>query len=904
MKNSFLYQLASEIVTENKVDYSESIVLVPNQRAGVLLLKDMNKILNRAFIAPEILTLSDVGELCSSFIVAKDLTLLAELYLVHLEIEKQPKDFYTFQKWGTQLINDFRDIDTYLLDTKKVFIDLENIMELEGWDIDNWSYANSKKLSSKQKENISFWKKLQDYYKKFKQRLASKNIAYSGMIMRSIVEQPESLDVFQNKQLFVAGFSAISKAEEKLFIRLYEVYNAKIYWDVDKFYIENPIHEAGHFYRKYNNKLPKINWVSDNFNSVAKTIDLVSTNNNYNQTVAAGQIIEQYEKVNSVAVVLGDEDLLMPLLNNLPDTIPVNITMGLSLKQLNIQQLYNHLFILHENYEQYNRQRFYYKDVINVLDNDWVDKHLLLDFKQYIQKTNHLFLSVEDLTKVILDKNILSLFSVVKQGTVLIKLLLQFLLDQSLDDKQNIKNDIQYQIVEQFEQICEDFFNEVSPYRDFIDSLKNIKPLFLTKIKAAKLSFVGEKTSGVQIMGLLEARMLDFKNIIFLSVNEGVMPSSSKSNSLIPYDVRRYHQIPTRKEQEALFSYNFYRLLQRSENVHLIFTETQEENEPSRYINQLRLDFKEAEHVVFKKVDLTLSVPSNEKVIHEVKKSTEMITYLKSYIEKGISPSALNTYLNCPYDFYVKYVLQIKEPKEIEESADHSTFGTIIHDTLEYLITPYLKRPLTKIDLLECLNNIDSSLFDNFKTHFAETSIKSGRNLLLFEVAKKYLEDFFKQELNIIEKNVMTIHALEDTLIFDGTTEEGYNYKLKGKVDRFDAVNGSFRVIDYKTGNVNPIDISFKTHELIKKPKALQLGCYGLMARQKYPNISNLQLSIYSFKNANQGYMLAKIDKELNFSKNELAIVKENIEDVINEILNEKVPFIHNDQSRYCKFCY
>ena len=134
---------------------SESIVLVPNQRAGVLLLKDMNKILNRAFIAPEILTLSDVGELCSSFIVAKDLTLLAELYLVHLEIEKQPKDFYTFQKWGTQLINDFRDIDTYLLDTKKVFIDLENIMELEGWDIDNWSYANSKKLSSKQKENIS-----------------------------------------------------------------------------------------------------------------------------------------------------------------------------------------------------------------------------------------------------------------------------------------------------------------------------------------------------------------------------------------------------------------------------------------------------------------------------------------------------------------------------------------------------------------------------------------------------------------------------------------------------------------------------------------------------------------------------------------------------------------------------
>ena len=407
MKNSFLYKLASEIVIKNKVDYSETIVIVPNQRAGVLLLNDMHRIIDKAFIAPEILTLSDLQELCSPFIVAKDLTLLSELYLVHLEIEKQPKDFFSFQKWGTQLINDFRDIDTYLLDTKKVFIDLENIMELEGWDVDNWSYSNHKDLSDKQKENISFWKKLPEYYKNFKQNLAAKSIAYSGMIMRYIVEHPESLEVFANKAIYIAGFSAISDAEEQLFIKLTSSYQAKIYWDVDAFYIDNPIHEAGYFYRKYNKNLPKNNWVGDNFNKISKQIELISTNNNYNQTVAAGQIIEQYEKVNSVAVVLGDEDLLMPLLNNLPDTIPVNITMGLSLKQLNIQQLYNHLFVLHENYEQYNRERFYYKDVINVLDNDWVDKQTLLHFKQYIQKTNHLFLSVDDLKNIILDeKNI------------------------------------------------------------------------------------------------------------------------------------------------------------------------------------------------------------------------------------------------------------------------------------------------------------------------------------------------------------------------------------------------------------------------------------------------------------------------------------------------------------------
>lgn len=904
MKNSFLNQLASEIVNTDKVDYSNTIVIVPNQRAGVLLLKDMHQILDKAFIAPEILTLSDVNELCSPFVVAKDLTLLAELYLVHLEIEKQPKDFFTFQKWGTQLINDFRDIDTYLLDTKKVFVDLENIMQLEGWDIGNWSYSNSKNLSSTQKENISFWKKLPEYYHKFKQNLSAKNIAYSGMVMRYIVEHAESLEVFSNKEIFVAGFSAISNAEEQFFISLTKSYDAKIYWDVDAFYIDNPIHEAGYFYRRYDKKLPKNNWVSNNFNTISKNIELVSTNNNYNQTVAAGQIIEQYEKINSVAVVLGDEDLLMPLLNNLPDTIPVNITMGLSLKQLNIQQLYNHLFILHENYEQYNRQRFYYKDVINVLDNDWIDKHLLLDFKQYIQKTNHLFLSFEDLNKIILDENILNLFTVVKQGTILIKLLLKFLIAQSTDDNKVVKNDIKYQIVQQFEQVCNEFFDEVAPYRDFIDSLKNIKQLFLNQLRSAKLSFQGDKTSGVQIMGLLEARMLDFKNIIFLSVNEGVMPSSSKSNSLIPYDVRRYHQIPTRKEQEALFSYNFYRLLQRCENAHLIFTETQEENEPSRYINQLRLAFKEAKHVTFNKIDLSLSVPSNDKAIHEVKKTPEMLSYLKSYLEHGISPSALNTYLACPYDFYVKYVLQIKEPKEIEESADHSTFGTIIHDTLEFLITPYLKRPLTKNDIAICVKNIETALFDNFQTHFAETSIKSGRNLLLFEVAKKYLEDFFDQELAIIENNIMTIHALEDTLVFDGETEQGYKYKLKGKVDRLDSLNGLYRVIDYKSGNVNNTDISFKNHELINKPKALQLGCYGLMAHQKYPEISSFQLSIYSFKNAKQGYMLAKIDKETSFSKNELVSVKEDVEDVINEILNENVPFSHNEQSKYCKFCY
>ena len=405
-------------------------------------------------------------------------------------------------------------------------------------------------------------------------------------------------------------------------------------------------------------------------------------------------------------------------------------------------------------------------------------------------------------------------------------------------------------------------------------------------------------------MGLLEARMLDFKHIIFLSVNEGVMPSSSKSNSLIPFDVRRYHQIPTRKEQEALFSYNFYRLLQRCENAHLIFTETQEENEPSRYINQLRLDFKNARHILFKKIDLSLSVPSNDKIIHEVTKTTEMLSYLKSYLQHGISPSALNTYLNCPYDFYVKYVLQIKEPKEIEESADHSTFGTIIHDTLEFLLTPFLKRPLTKKDISVCVENIDTVLFDNFKTHFAETSIKSGRNLLLFEVAKKYLEDFFTQELEIIEKSVITIHSLEDTLVFNGETEQGVKYKLKGKVDRFDSVNGSYRVIDYKSGNVKLSEISFKSHELINKPKALQLGCYGLMAHQKYSEINSFNLSIYSFKNAKQGYMLANIDKQTTFSKKELASVKENIEDVINEILNENISFSHNEQSKYCKFCY
>ena len=790
------------------------------------------------------------------------------------------------------ILQDFNEIDRYLIPTDHIFDYLKAIKDLNHWSVEQ-------NQTESVQNYLSFWNRLKIYYHAFKERLLAQKKGYQGLVYREAVDGLEHY-VASNagrKHVFI-GFNALNKAEEIIIQELVQQDLAFIYWDIDETFMLNPIHDAGLFMRSHKKnwslfeKHP-FEWITSYYKS-EKHIEVIGTPKNIGQVKYIGELLDKLQKtehgVANTAVVLGDEALLMPLLNSIPKEInSINITMGLPVKSAPLTSLFEELFLIHKK----PSSSFYHKDVVSILSHQFIKALFDADKENYsdaiiesIQSNNIVYISLDNLIKLAKSKaNIVTLLfdswednpdKAIKQCTKLILVIKELL---TVEKSSNL---IALEYLYRFNEL----FNELSLLNTTYQHIKNISTLlslYKELLKNETLDFKGEPLQGLQIMGMLESRVLDFETVIISSVNEGILPAGKSNNSFIPFDVKLENGLPTYKEKDAVYTYHFYRLLQRAKNIYIIYnTEPDVLNggEKSRFITQLEIEkLHPIDHYIVSPI-----VPSIETSLKHIKKTDDVINTLKIIAEKGFSPSSLTNYIRNPIDFYYEKVLGIKRYEEIEETVAANTLGTVIHETLEDFYKPILNEVLTKEHLESMRNSIENTVTSRFKSHYKEGDITKGKNLIIFEIAKRYVNNFLNKELETVEEgNIIKIIALEKEIKIPITIPElDFPVFLRGTVDRIDTYNGVTRIIDYKTGRVeqNKVEIvnwEDITTDYTKYSKSFQVLTYAFMLNEEKAFIGLVEAGIISFKNLQGDYFLkfSKKDKSGNGAVKEQTITSD-----------------------------
>jgi hypothetical protein len=913
--SSFLDKIAKVIIQDYSDRLSDTIIVLPNKRAKIFLIEALKKQVSANILSPEIISIEDFIQDIAAIRTVDPIELLFEFYEVYLSVtdKSSQQSFELFANWAKMLLQDFNEIDRYLLEPTHVLSYLKDIEDIKKWGIE---VENKTQLL----ENyIDFWKLLPNYYQSLFAHLLKKGIGYQGLIYRQAVENiiPFSKTITDKKYVF-AGFNALNASEEKIIQHLMASDQAKIYWDADENFLNDPYHDAGLFLRRFKSnwkhyKSNPFEWIIDDF-SQSKNIHVIGTPKTIGQAKIAGTIIEKIINENpnvsldKVAVVLGEENVLVPLLYSLPSAVgALNITMGYSSKNNPAQILIAKLFKMHTNALSRNAKSYvlYYKDVLDILTHPLVEPYAkTAKLVNTINQNNYTFITHQKLMELNDEPTdlFLQLFKKWEQGSIAVLETISSLL---VTIKKNLSNDNEEEkITKAFVFAIFKVINKLINYylkHDHIDKIDTLYAIYKQVIDLAEVSFEGEPLNGLQIMGVLESRVLDFDTVIVTSMNEGKFPAGKSQNSFIPYDVKRELGLPTFKEKDAIYTYHFYHLLQRAKNIYLLYnTESDglDAGEKSRFITQLEVE-KQPNHNLTHEI-YNAVLPETAYTPMVIEKSEAVMDRLKEIAEKGFSPSALTSYIRNPIQFYFQKILRISEVEEVEENIALNTLGTIIHETLKVLYEPYIGKFITEVAIENCFKQIDAEVLKQFKAVYKEGEIKKGRNLLAFEVAKRNVSNFLKVELESLKGgDTIKIIALEETFERSLTHPSlPFPVLIKGNVDRIEERNGTIRIIDYKTGKVEKASVTLKTWkgltEDIKNDKIIQVLAYAFMY-EKLANSKPIEAGIISFKNLKSGFLPFnfKDGKEENTTIDS-SILNEYLEQMVlllNEIIDETKPF-------------
>jgi hypothetical protein len=915
INNSFLDKIAQVLIQDYSDKLSDTIVVLPNKRAKIFLIEALKKQVSANILSPEIISIEDFIQDIAAIRTVDPIELLFEFYEVYLSITEKSsqQSFELFANWAKMLLQDFNEIDRYLLDPNYVLSYLKDIEDIKKWGIE---VENKTQLL----ENyIDFWKLLPNYYQSLSAHLLKKGIGYQGLIYRQAVDNliPFSKTITDKKYVF-AGFNALNASEEKIIQHLIASDQAKIYWDADQTFLNDPYHDAGLFLRRFkaNWKHYKSNpfeWIVNDF-AEAKNIQVIGTPKTIGQAKITGTIIEKIINENptasldKVAVVLGEENVLVPLLYSLPSTVgALNITMGYSSKNNPAQILIAKLFKMHTNALSRNAKSYvlYYKDVLDILTHPLVEPYAkTAELVNTINQNNYTFITYQKVLDLHHEPTELFslLFTKWDNGSMAV---LQMLSNLLLTIKNNLSNDNEEEkITKAFVFAIFKVINKLINYysqHEHIDKIDTLYAIYKQVIDLAEVSFEGEPLNGLQIMGVLESRVLDFDTVIVTSMNEGKFPAGKSQNSFIPYDVKRELGLPTFKEKDAIYTYHFYHLLQRAKNIYLLYnTESDglDAGEKSRFITQLEVEKQPNHNLSHEIYNPVLPETAYKPMV--IEKSDSVMDRLKEIATVGFSPSALTSYIRNPIQFYFQKILRIREVEEVEENIALNTLGTIIHETLKVLYEPFIGKFISEAAIENCFKLINAEVLKQFKVVYKEGEIKKGRNLLAFEVAKRNVSNFLKVELESIKAgDAIKIIALEQT--FQRTLTHPslpFPVLIKGNVDRIEERNGTIRIIDYKTGKVEKASVTLKTWkgltEDIKNDKIIQVLAYAFMYENEV-NGKPIEAGIISFKNLKSGFLPFnfKEERDSEFSIND-AIMNNYLEQIVlllQEILDQEIPF-------------
>jgi len=887
----FLQRIISELL-ENHKDLSGLDIVLPGKRPMVFIKRILQEKQYQGLL-PNFVTIDELIAELSENLEIKGIALWLFAYRTYQKVDSS-EDFSGFLKWFPTLQKDWDDMMKFSENDQKILEWMLDEERIKNWGEDLGEDDNPRK------RNLNFWRKMNDFLPLLKSDLRKENLATAGIIYQEAFSKLEAFAKSTQNHFVFCGFNALSRVEEQLVRKLLQWNKAETYFQADKYYIDDARQESGKFLRetitwKEFDLYRNFNWIDDQF-SQPKNIKTYEVSGNIVQAKVLPELLKKIpkEELSETALVLLDENLLPAVLDSLTSVESVNITMGFPLKNLSFSNAIKKLFYLQKQQEK-KSSSYYYADVLPILEelpNDEIDGAIIQDFIAKIEERNIVYISKNLLAELLGKLSYFQLLQKPESTQDFLDLLIKFCYELKFKEL----DDIQYENVAHFEKVFKVIKNQLLPYKIDI-KIETLEVLINQLVNTESIDFVGEPLAGFQIMGLLETRLLNFKNIILLSVNEGKLPLGNTQNTYIPFDVRKNFGLNTFLENDSIYAYHFYRLIQNSENVHLLYNALSSgvnTGEKSRFITQLEMESPHnIEHIIIENT----SEPISQELM-KIEKNEAVMQLLNEW-KNRVSASHLVTYLYNPIDFYLNQILKTRETNEIEEELSQRNYGNLVHYALQFLHEPIKGKILSINDLEDLLQKLDESIEDAIeKLKHQSEFYERGMNFIHKEIAKRVVRNIVEYDLELVKNgSALEIIDLEKEINCDFYLDENRTDKISfyGFIDRIDRLDGVTRVIDYKTAKPKKLTVSLGKNKEEKLPElffnddykqALQLSIYKYCITNSL-NIKpeNVETAIWSFAEVNNG------PQNLNFIDIEDSEVEDSIRNLIAEILNPEVPF-------------
>ncbi|HIZ87030.1 MAG TPA: PD-(D/E)XK nuclease family protein [Candidatus Coprenecus pullistercoris] len=935
MRKEFLRSVAELFYSVSGGELRNYTFVFPNRRSALFFRRYLGECAGRPVFAPRLTNINDLFTSLSGLRPLDRITLLYRLYTVHkdrLKGFKESLDDFIYR--GEVILNDFDDIDKYLVDAAGLFSNISDLKEIEiryEYLSDNqrkaiesfWGVVIPYKDGRKESQFLDMWRGMHDIYSSFRSLLSSQGEAYEGMIYRSVAERlldgdtalSEVLERYGN--IVFVGLNAPNRCERQLFDTLRKAGTGDFYWDYYGEAIRDRANKSSLFMEdnisRYPSRypLPEDGGLCGSLPEItAVSVPSAAGQAKYVHRILKGIAAESdTPDLFSTAVLLPDEQLLFPVLNSLPEEIsPVNVTMGYPLAHSNVSSFVSVLASLQERLRVKDSQVcFYFRDVLNVLSHPYVGRVLkdqAAGLKADLIKENRIYPPASELAE---EDRFLSLIfrnACTEDRSV----------TESVSD---YLQEIMDAVAVNADSIDREFLMGYSRSLNLLRSLdmdirKDTYFRLLRRLESSvSIPFSGEPLDGLQIMGPLEIRALDFENLIILSVNEGTFPSRNTAPSMIPYNLRRGFGLPTYEYQDSISAYHFYRSICRARRVWLLSDSRSEglkSGEESRYIKQLEYHF----HYPVRRQTVTFAITgSTLRSVPPVLKTPEIVAMLS---DMTFSNSSLQMWLRCPMRFYYQYVLGLEEEEDVSEGVDNAAFGTLYHYVMNELYAPYIGHAVDRDMLLRMAKDtghIGALVECGFHDGKKGLNLKeiTGRNriagALVCNLAARTLR-------NDAELAPITVRMLEESRRASFETLGGHKVNLIGIFDRVDNVRGGeLRIVDYKTGGEHltckdrSIDSLFAADTYSQGSHVFQLMLYLLILdRQRerlfgHEDAGEVALEIYYTKNL---YSDKRSQVEKNI-KEQSRRFEEMLSGLLDTILSPDTPFTACEDGKACAYC-
>lgn len=913
-----LKSLAKHIQTHYDLRHDELTVVFPNKRAALYLRLEFKQIYEGTIWMPQMLSIEEAMSQWSGIKLADNIDLLFELIAINSQLGHHGDSLTTFGSMAAQMAKDFDEIDQYAVDAEHLFSYVYEEKKIGTWQL-------GEKITPKEQAYLDFFKQLKDYYDLLRQQLSTQGKGYYGMITRSLAEEDGETLRKQtgNQHILFVGFNALTPTEQTIIDKLYKNRQAQILWDFDRYYVDDPQNEAGFFARQYIDKdLPwKPTEFSDELLITQKEIHLVGVTGNTIQAKALQSLLET-EGQPSETVILADENLMIPVLNSIPDDerYPhINVSMGYPMRHTALNNLINEFFTLHRKGRKISNKGWYLWPILRILDLEVVkvifNKEELVQIMDYQTK-------IKDGSLFIYDEATFNSSCTSPDLQQFMKVLLgsdstpttASLLDSMIDLLRFVSYKIQSSnesITFLLNQVSETgkavnrLKNILARHQSYVRSLDELEILFRLINSNLSIKLNSSVTDGLQLMGILETRNLDFDSFFMIGVNEGILPAEKSNSSFIPYPIRKECGLPDFREKQAVYAYHFYRLLQHARKAYFIFNNNNSDNggEASRFLLQIQYELVQRNPEI--------------KLFHEsfVNKTTVQNNPTALSAEKRLSdlrelaPTSISAYISCPIKYFLKYIMKIKDNR-LEEKTKENEIGTVIHNTLERLYDPYLNADINEELFTQRIQPTIKSILETvIRKNYGQGLSDVGFNYLNMMSINSMLENYLKFEGQWVKNHRLTVTNAEFELRSE-IQAGGQTFVLKGTADRIDHCDGIIRIIDYKTGTVHDQDVKVPKDLTSLKDlpeKAVQLLIYKYLYLRQHPTTppDTVSAAIFGLRYQQVVFELKVEDDALN--AHFMETMDGLLTDLFEEMINTDVPYrqtedLKNKPCRYCEY--